>query len=223
MTSSSSDEPRATALIGDLSGSQELSRQHRANVQASLTTLLQTLNVELEDALLSNFTVTLGDEFQGLLCQASVIPEILWRLRVDLPAVRLWVGVGFGGLDTPIHEEAIGMDGPTFHRARQGVDLARDESIHGGVFVGFDEDDAVLTGLARLLDHHRHSFTEAQIAAVAGVREGRRQSDVAEELGISRQAVSKHLKTAGWDVYEMGEEALRELLARNDTDDEWER
>lgn len=215
-------EPRATALIVDLSGSRKLTRDRRRAVQAQLTDVLEELNTELHDALLSRFTVTLGDEFQGLLRQPAVITEILWRLRRKLPSLRLWTGVGHGGLDTPLRERAIGMDGPAFHNARQAVERAREKGIHGGVFVGFEPDDAVLTGLARLLDHHRHSFTDVQLEAIDRVRSGRLQSEVAEELDVSPQAISKRLKSAGWDVYATGEGALRQLLGRYDARREWE-
>lgn len=218
-----SSEARATAFIGDLSGSRDLDRSRRREVQERLTDLLEELNDDLQAAMLSRFTVTLGDEFQGLLARPSSIPEILWRLRRELPSLRLWTGVGFGGLDTQLRERAIGMDGPAFHNARQGMERARDEGIHGGVFVGFDADDGVLTGLGRLLDHHRRSFTAAQLEAVDGVRSGRTQSDVAAELEVSPQAISKRLKTAGWEIYRTGEEALRMLLGRYDTAEEWDR
>ena len=176
------DEARATAFIGDLSASRDLDRDRRREVQGRLTDLLEELNDDLHAAMLSRFTVTLGDEFQGLLSRPSSIPEILWRLRRDLPTMRLWTGVGFGGLDTQLQAQAIGMDGPAFHNARQAVERARDEAIHGGVFVGFEADDAILTGLGRLLDHHRSSFTAAQLEAVDRVRSGRKQSDAAAEL-----------------------------------------
>lgn len=216
-------ESRTTAVIGDLSGSRNLERSRRQEVQGCLTDLLEELNDDLQAALVSRFTVTLGDEFQGLLCRPAAITEVLWRLRRELPAVRLWMGVGHGGLDTPLRPRAIGMDGPAFHRAREGVERARKEAIHGGVFVGFGLDDTLLTGLARLLDHHRHSFTAAQIEAIDRVRDGRAQSEVAAELGVTQQAISKRLKAAAWDVYRMGEAALEDLLARYDTDEEWDR
>lgn len=215
------DAPRTTALIADLSGSRELERDRRRDVQERLTGLLEELNGDLHEALLSRFTVTLGDEFQGLLRRPAAVTEVLWRLRRELPSLRLWTGVGHGGLDTPLRERAIGMDGPAFHNARQAVERAREEGVHGGVFVGFDADDEVLTGLARLLDHHRDSFTAAQLEAIDRVRAGRKQSEVAAALDVSPQAISKRLKSAGWEAYRSGEQALRALLRRYDTAAEW--
>lgn len=221
----STDEPpdgkRSTAFIGDLSGSRDLAREQRKKVQDRLTELVEGLNSDFDGALLSRFTVTLGDEFQGLLSEPEVIPEILWRLRRDLSSVEIWTGIGLGTLDTALREDAIGMDGPVFHRAREGVDRARREGIHGGVFVGFGSDDPILTGLARLLDHERSSFSPAQLEAMDGVRSGMSQSSIAIEAGVTPQAISKRLRTAGWDVYQMGEQALRILLGRYATSEDW--
>lgn len=211
---------RPTALIGDLSGSRDLDRERRREVQERLTGLLEELNADVEDALLARFTVTLGDEFQGLLRRPEAIVEVLWRLRRELPSLRLWTGVGRGELDTPLKEQAIGMDGPAFHHARRAVERAREERVHGGVFVGFDADDEVLTGLARLLDHHRHALTAPQLEAADQVRAGRKQSEIADEFGVTRQAISKRLKSAAWDVYRTGEDALRAMLRRYEAADE---
>lgn len=223
----SSDGPaqgkRSTAFIGDLSGSRDLAPERRQQVQEQLSGLVEGLNSDFDEALLSLFTITLGDEFQGLLSDPAVIPEVLWRLRRDLSSVEIWTGVGFGALDTALKDQAIGMDGPVFHRAREGLDRAREQGIHGGVFVGFGDDDAVLTGLARLLDHQRSSFSPAQLEAMEGVRSGHNQSGIAAEVGVTPQAISKRLRTAGWDVYRMGEEALRLLLDRYATTEEWNR
>lgn len=227
MMATSRDGPpegsRATAFIGDLSGSRDLARERRQHVQDQLSHLVEGLNSDFQEALLSLFTITLGDEFQGLLGDPGVIPEVLWRLRRNLPSVEIWAGVGFGTLDTGLKEHAIGMDGPVFHRAREGVGRARKEDIHGGVFVGFGDDDAVLTGLARLLDHQRSSFSGAQMEAIEGVRSGYSQSEIAAEAGVTPQAISKRLRTAGWDAYRTGEEALRVLLDRYATTEEWHR
>lgn len=215
------EAPRTTALIADLAGSRDLGRDRRREVQDRLTDLLEELNDGLHDSLHSRFAVTLGDEFQGLLRRPASITDILWRLRRAFPSLRFWTGVGHGGLDTPLLERAIGMDGPAFHNARRAVERARDDAVHGGVFVGFDADDQVLTGLGSLLDHHRQSFTTAQLEAVDRVREGHKESEVAAALDVSPQAISKRLKSAGWEPYRSGEQALRALLRRYDTVGRW--
>lgn len=213
--------PRATAFIGDIAGSRELDADDRRAVQDQLSDLLEGLNRDLERAVLAGFTITVGDEFQGLLHRPAAVVEVLWRLRAELPRLRFWVGLGFGVIDTGLEEQALGMDGPAFHRAREALETAHDGGLAGGVFSGFGEDDAVLGGLARLLDWQRRGLTEAQLEAVRYVRAGVSQSEAAGEIGVSRQAISKRLRAAGWRVYRDAEKSLRALLARYETAGEW--
>ena len=213
--------PRATAFIGDVSSSRDLGSEERGELQRQLEALLDRVNRELDEAILADFTITVGDEFQGLLVRPGALPELVWRLRDRLPDVRFWTGVGFGTLDTELEDRAIGMDGPAFHRAREALEAAHDEGLHGGVFSGFGEDDGVLGGLARLLDWQRQGFTDAQREAVRRVRAGETQTEAARKIGVSRQAVSKRLAAAGWTAYRDAEESLRSLLSRYDTAEEW--
>lgn len=213
--------PAATAFIGDIAGSRELSGSERAAVQERLGDLLEGINRDLADAVLADFTITVGDEFQGLLARPSALVEVTWRLRVEFPELRFWTGVGLGGLDTGLEERAVGMDGPAFHRARDALEIAHGEGLHGGVFSGFGDDDRILGGLARLLAWQRRGFTGAQLEAVRHVRRGTTQTAAADEIGVSRQAVSKRLAAAGWTAYRDGEESLRRLLSRYDTSDRW--
>jgi len=213
--------PRATAFIGDVSSSRDLGSEERGELQRQLEALLDRVNRELHEAILADFTITVGDEFQGLLVRPGALPELVWRLRDRLPDVRFWTGVGFGTLDTELEDRAIGMDGPAFHLAREALEAAHDEGLHGGVFSGFGEDDGVLGGLARLLDWQRQGFTDAQREAVRRVRAGETQTEAARKIGVSRQAVSKRLAAAGWTAYRDAEESLRSLLSRYDTAEEW--
>ena len=217
------ESPRATAFIGDISASRDLEADERRAVQERLGDFLDRLNRELGEAVLAEFTITVGDEFQGLLVRPGTVPELMWRLRDRLPELRFWTGIGFGGLDTELEERAIGMDGPAFHRARQALELAHEQGLHGGVFSGFGEDDRVLGGLSRLLDWQRQRLTDAQREAIRHVRGGATQTEAAGEIGVTRQAVSKRLAAAGWRAYRDGEESLRSLLSRYATAGEWSR
>lgn len=206
--------PDVVALIGDLAASRELGAGRRRGVQERLDELLAELNREFEASLLARLTITLGDEFQGVLSDPGVLPDLTWRLAVGLPEMRIWTGVGRGAIETELRNEAVGMDGPAFHRAREALDEAKTSRRHGGVYEGFGDDDPVLGGLARLVDRLRADLTDAQVEAVDLARRGMTQRDVAERLGVTPQAVSQRLAAAGWEALREGEEALEILLRR---------
>lgn len=210
-----------TALIVDLSASRQLAAGRRQALQHRLEEVMEELNRELAPAVLARFTVTLGDEFQGLLSRPQVLPSVLWRLRVDLPDHRFWTGVGHGALETELKPEAVGMDGEAFHRARGAVETAKTDGRRGGVFDGFGEDTSTLNGLARLLGVQRDGFTEAQVEAVQLIRTGHSQREAAERLDVTPQAVHNRLRAAAWEAFREGEEALAGLLERYDTSAGW--
>ena len=200
------------AVIADMVKSRELPRARRAMVQKHFGELVADLNRRFRTGIAANFAVTLGDEFQGLLNTSTIIPDLIWRLEEGFSDRQLRVGIGFGALDTPIQRDALNIDGPVLHRAREAIGIAAKAGILGGIFRGFDTLDDVLTGIARLLWFHRSRWTDAQRKIANLLREGRSQSEVAERLGVSRQVISKQVAALGWPAYSSGENSWRIIL-----------
>ena len=202
------------ALIADMVKSRELSRAERADVQLSFSEFIDELNRRYRHAILARFIVTLGDEFQGLLSEARVLPDLLWDLHYKFQMRPLRVGVGFGLVDTPIGRNAINIDGPALHHARNAIDFAKKEKLLGGVFSGFGECyDSAFNGFARLLQHHRSRLKRQQQRVIERLRQSLTQTEIAADLNVSKQAVSLYARAAGWEAYHEGEDGWRALLA----------
>jgi DNA-binding NarL/FixJ family response regulator len=83
------------------------------------------------------------------------------------------------------------------------------------VFAGFGEwQDQVLNGLARLLEGQTERLTARQLAVANLLRDGLEQAQIAQELGVTRQAISEHARAIGWEALAQGEAALTLALAR---------
>jgi hypothetical protein len=54
------------------------------------------------------------------------------------------------------------------------------------------------------------------------LRQGRTQTQIAKELRLSRQAVSKRAKGAGWEAFPEGEQGWAAALNPFDLAEEWE-
>lgn len=202
------------ALIADMVRSREVPRSQRPKVQMRFQEFVAYLNKRYSRSILSRFVITLGDEFQGLLSSAMPIPDLMWDIDQRFFDRHLRVGVGFGVLNTPVQKEAINMDGPALYFARAAIQTAAEKRAFGGVFLGFGELDPVMNGIARILWFHRSTLTRQQLRIVEIMRRGRTQSDAAEELGITRQAISKQVVSTGWSAYTEAESAWRILLER---------
>src|SRR5262249_12950272 len=126
---------------------------------------------------------------------------------------QLRVGIGRGVLYTPVGRDAINIDGPALHRARAAIERAKKDQLLGGVFDGFGKHhDQDFNGFARLIHHHHSSFANQLREVVAHLRNGLNQTQTAEKMGITKQAVSLYAAHAGWETYSEGEQAFKIVL-----------
>jgi hypothetical protein len=198
-----------TALIGDIVGSRKIAPARRREVQDHLSKLMLLLNRRYKDKIVAKFVITLGDEFQAIIADPQIIPDLIWEIGVENDfAIRL--GFGYGTLTTAVPEYAINLDGPALHHARVAIETAKKEKTVSGVFNGFGQMlDIILNGIASELQFHRETRSEQQLKVIKLLREGHTQADIADFLKVTKQTVSQHVKAAGWDAYHKGEDALR--------------
>jgi hypothetical protein len=202
------------AIIGDLRASR--SAPERAETQRLLEEALARVSREEKERLAARFVVTLGDEFQGLLRGAGATMRVLLALEGALDGIPVRYGVGWGTLSTPLKEEALGMDGPCFHRARGAVDRGKQEDRWVTVW-GFGADDEIVNGILSLMAAVRGEWTDIQAETVAETRRAATQRDVAAARGRSESTVSKALKAANYDQMLEAERAVTAILVRHDT------
>jgi hypothetical protein len=203
---------RYVAIIADMVKSRELESSQRGPIQERFGELIKNLNTKYRKEVASKFVITLGDEFQGLLTTSTLIPDLIWELEENFPERKLRVGIGLGSLDTALQKFAINIDGPALHFARNAIEIAKTKNILGGVFVGFGQLDEVLNGISRLLWLHRSNWTLSQRKIAGLLRKGMSQSEVAEQLKITPQVVSKQVSALGWAPYISAERAWHIIL-----------
>ena len=157
--------------------------------------------------LVRQFERTAGDEIQGVADDPTVVVDV----ALDLVRNGHWsVGIGIGPVDEPLPETTRAGRGPAFEAARTAVTRAK--NTPAGIAVdGTDEQaaadaEAIITLLAMLVARR----SPEGHAAVEQLRQGLSQSEAADKLGISKQAVSQRLSAAGWQA----EGPARALAAR---------
>ena len=161
------------------------------------------------------FARTVGDEFQGLLEDpVSVVDAILILMRTE----QWHIGLGIGPVDRPLPEDSRRARGPAFVCARAAVNAAKAEPSHLCVVAAREDDHEAydVEAVWRLTAAVRVRRSEPGWEAVDLMRAGSTQSEVAERLGISRQAVGQRLQAAQWSVEEAVRPTLARLLARAD-------
>jgi hypothetical protein len=171
--------------------------------------LLPRLNREVRTVL--PFERTAGDEFQGVLDDPVIVVDVV----LGLVREGAWsVGVGAGGVQTPLPPSTRAATGPAFLAARRAVDAAKQRpmrvAVRGAVPADAGDAQAVLGALALLVDRRSDQAWEA----IALVSSGRTQAQAAADLGISRQAVGQRLAAAQWELERELRPTAARLLAR---------
>ncbi len=115
-------------LIGDMVRSK--THRNRNSLQRSFDETLREAQKKYGKAFISPLTLTIGDEFQAVLERSDDLFSLFTFIETRLEGVQFRYGLGLGGIDTDINSrQAIGMDGPAFHRARAAIEQAKKEEL----------------------------------------------------------------------------------------------
>jgi hypothetical protein len=206
------------AIIGDLVDSRGLAAPERRALQTRLSAHLGALSPAGKTGVAARPLITLGDEFQALFAATDAgIQSALELMTAVLELVRpaaVRCGLGVGTLSTDLQEQALGMDGPCFHRARSALERCRST----GLLCQLESDggplDSLWSALASYALHQRLDWTEAQREAIDLYDELGAWNKVAAKLGVSPSAVSLRHQAAGWALYRAARASLPQGLRR---------
>ena len=190
------------ALIGDIVASKQLAK--RGEFQAKLALLLKGISSR-NSALVSPYTITLGDEFQAVYQRADTLFPDIFTILAGIHPAQARFAIGVGELTTDINpKQALGMDGPAFHRAREAItDLKKTGyfiRLQGGP--GSEPDDnpwRLLNHLLNLLTHQVDGWERNRLRIIRGLLRGATVTELEEELKISKVAVYKNINAAALD------------------------
>jgi hypothetical protein len=160
------------------------------------------------DGLALPFERTAGDEVQGLVAEPDEVTGIVMTL---LRSSAWWVGVGLGATERPLPSSARAGRGEAYVAAREAVEAAKGRPA--GVAVRGGDHARYVESAFSLLAAVVHRRTQPGWEVVDLVSTGIRQVEVADRLGITRQAVSSRLRVAAWPEERDGRELGTWLLS----------
>jgi hypothetical protein len=183
---------------------QRRSRRHVDLVEGALG----ALNEDRSRPLVRGFERTAGDEMQAVIADAAVAAD----LALDLAVSNRWsVGIGVGGVVTPLPESTRAGSGEAFERAREAVTAAKTSPGNVAVSGAREEAghaEAVLQLLVSVARKRSRQATEAGMLS----DEGLTQQQIADRLGITQQAVSSRLHSGLWPEWRRARLAAQALL-----------
>ena len=204
------------ALIADIIASKKL--KERAQTQKILSTILTKMNDDYSDQLESNLTITLGDEFQGIVRDVKTAFLLIDRITLELQImtkeqldddISLRWGMGLGELITPIEnkEVSIGTDGPAYWHAREAIESVHENDDYGLLnekIVTEHDDNLFYNSIIRLQNVIRNQWTQTQKETVHYVLLADGYNDIGNQMvtdalekglgkSLSAQTVSKRI------------------------------
>lgn len=198
------------AIIGDIVGSKKI--QNRQETQDHFKDVLNAVNEKYDMYIASKFTVTLGDEFQGLLFHPTLSFEIIEFIKDRMYPVELVFGIGIGKMETSFDKHtSIGSDGPAYWYARKMVEKAKLKEPSVCLFSNSPE-DPLINSLILYSETCSRSRTEKQEEIVKLYKQHGSQKKVADSLNISQSAVSKHLKKAFYHEIASSNDSIKLFL-----------
>ena len=160
---------------------------------------------------LLGFERTVGDEIQGVCTTAGTVVEVVLRLT-RLGGWR--VGIGIGSIERPLPSSTRQARGTAFLMARQAVETRRSPqglrllsaltgegrgsvstASYGGLQDAARYAESALIGLRALASRRTPEGWEVSEMAANGAS----QAQIAEQLRVSRSAISQRLAIANFD------------------------
>lgn len=184
---------------------QRRSRRSPDRVEATVSRLAS------QSTPLRPFERTAGDEFQGVLDDAEAAVDVVLLLLRE----GWWsVGVGVGPVRGPLPPSTRAGAGPAFEHARTAVERAKRHpqgvAVVGPVGASAHDAEVVLALVATLVQRRSAPAWEAVDLAVRGLS----TTEVAAQLGVTRQAVGQRLATAQWQLEQQARPLAARLLAQ---------
>jgi hypothetical protein len=210
------------AVIGDIIKSKKII--DRNEVQSKLRTVLDKINKKYAGEIASNFMITLGDEFQGLLKCGKNAVRMISEIEIAMLPVQLRFGIGIGKIDTEINSNIpFGADGPAYHNARKMIDELKIKekkyaTNYSNIMICSQGDneqiDMLLNTILSLCSTLKARWTPRQTEIIGCfIASDKNQYKAAGKLGITQSSVNKALNNSNYYTYQKAIDTVCSILS----------
>lgn len=181
-------------IIGDVSGSKQLSGRSRYRTQLFMKSAIVQINEQFPEDIEAPFTITKGDEFQGLLTNLEAAFRVVLALEKLTFPVKLRFGIGVGNIFKMGGRLPIEMDGPAFHRANNALNLAKKKKIDYCIKSTDEAQDILTNTVFQLMTAIKLRWNERHYRLFWNYKDLGTYREVAAVENITPQAVCEALK-----------------------------
>jgi SatD family (SatD) len=206
------DEATYTVIIGDISGSKQLTGDHRFQTQLFIKSAILQINEEFGTIIEAPLTITKGDEFQGLFGDLSGAFKIALALERLIFPVQVKFGFGVGQVYKMGGRLPIEMDGPAFHNSNAALQFAKKKKICSSLNSSHCEIDILVNAIFKLITAIKYRWNERHYKLYWKYNDLGTYRKVAELENITPQAVCDVLKNIRAMDVRSAEESLFEFF-----------
>jgi hypothetical protein len=186
-------------VIGDVVQSRHA--EDRQKLQRQIAAQFAQLNRAEDHKLVSPYTLTLGDEFQAVYQGADNLFRDCWSILYSVYPVRVRFSIGVGGLTTSINRKrAIGMDGPAFYSARDGI---AEMKSSGAIFHVTRESEQVSKWInlsLHLISHFTAKWKKNRVYIFHRLLSGDNPKRIAQKASLTVTSVYKNIQVGALDT-----------------------
>lgn len=182
---------------------------------------IRTLRAKVQQLILPglhvSFTVSRGDELQGVVNDFNQIPLILRHLRFRCRPLKLRVGIGIGTVEPwETSVTSWDMDGSAFRLARDAEESIKNVKAPKTIISSNNSSvDHIVNTIYNLTDLIVSQWTEEQWQAIFAYESCGTFEKAGEVLKISLQNVHKRCQAAHWSEVQSTENSLGKIFAQH--------
>ncbi len=120
-------------------------------------------------------------------------------VRQEKIEVDIRISLGTGKVDL-IGETVGRSDGPAYHLSGRGIDQLKKSKQVLTIQSSEEDFNEELKVMSASLEFITSRWTKGSAEIISLLISGKKEMEIAEELGISQSAVNQRKKTAGWEV-----------------------
>lgn len=211
------------AIIGDIVDSKKIN--NRKVIQRKFKNVLTDINVKYSEDIASKFTITLGDEFQGLLKNRNNIMKIICEIEMAMTPIELRFGIGIGSISTDINfDNSSEIDGSAYYRARKMIKEIESKKFqyaerHSNIMICSEENnieiDELLNSILSVCTALKSKWTDRQKEIIyAYLSNDENQYKAAKFLNIGQPSVNKALSNARFYSYKSAIDTVNSFLSK---------
>lgn len=210
------------AIIGDIYDSRLI--DDREDIQKKLLEVLSFINKKYQSNLAAEFSISMGDSFQGLLKITAPFTQIILDIELELFPIELRFGIGIGEISTSIDLKNSQLnDGPAYHHAREAIErIERSEQQYATRKTNILLSQQNKTAVGELINvifalntaiKSKWSNRQKEIIKFY-LNNNENQYDTAHALNIGQSSVSKALKSTNFYTYKSALEDIQAYINR---------